>query len=772
MRNILIAPRKSFNSYFSKYRDSDIFNDLKCYSKEDLIKEAYYSYTDDALVYLIKNKHFEYALAKKYLQAVSVIKDYKGTNKKILELVDIQKELLKQNLLIHNEYLDYELSTANIDVAYYSNDDSQINKVLNGKKYNVLNLETPIELICSDFDTIDDELFFVFNKIAELISNGVNPNSISIFGLKDEDYLLINRLTNHYHLHLNGFDSYKLIDSSSVRYLISNFENENIVDDIKEKFSDDPNIDKILELFLKFKIDSLSTFEQKRLLIDVFKSKSSSKVIYKEAINVIDEPFVNKGDYLFIVNFLQGTFPSVIKDDGILDDKDNVELGLSSLEKLNFDNSSLFKNALSQDAHIFVSYSNRGKSGKTYPSPLKKDLNLVFKHNPVSQNLYSKFEANIQSAYHHDLKHDFLIDSPLYNAYRKILDISYRTYSNKYNKALHFISKQVQELSYSSIKEYYQCAYRFYLGHILEIDPEDFTSYPALVGQISHYILENMEKGSFDELYEKAIKEYGKDFDAKERFLLEIRKEHFRRGFDFIKEQESHINCPKPRREDRKLVVDINPYLRIRGRIDKYITFGNNDEYVIVVDYKSGHEEFVESLIPYGLSLQLPIYGLLIKGTKELGDKQIAGLFIQKTYNKHANQIDVNNVKYYDELKLRGVFLDQVKVIENLDDSIYETNKSKYIASCQIKQIAPNEFVFGRNGSRARSEDWFNTQIETAKKLAISANENILDNKFDINPKIIKGNDKSCIHCPFRDICFRTNDDFVFISNGEGEEDE
>ena len=48
--------------------------------------------------------------------------------------------------------------------------------------------------------------------------------------------------------------------------------------------------------------------------------------------------------------------------------------------------------------------------------------------------------------------------------------------------------------------------------------------------------------------------------------------------------------------------------------------------------------------------------------------------------------------------------------------------------------------------------------------------DNILEADFSINPKVIDGENVSCKFCEYRDICFRRENDIVYINRNEEEE--
>ena len=52
-------------------------------------------------------------------------------------------------------------------------------------------------------------------------------------------------------------------------------------------------------------------------------------------------------------------------------------------------------------------------------------------------------------------------------------------------------------LSYSSIDNYYKCAFKYYLNNILKIDEFEETFY-TIIGSLFHYVLSKMNNDNFD----------------------------------------------------------------------------------------------------------------------------------------------------------------------------------------------------------------------------------------------------------------------------------
>ena len=62
--------------------------------------------------------------------------------------------------------------------------------------------------------------------------------------------------------------------------------------------------------------------------------------------------------------------------------------------------------------------------------------------------------------------------------------------------------------------------------------------------------------------------------------------------------------------------------------------------------------------------------------------------------------------------------------------------------------------------SKVLSDNEINNLIDVVDKKIDFARDNILDGNFDVNPKQIGDEEVGCKYCKFRDLCFKTNNDF------------
>jgi ATP-dependent helicase/DNAse subunit B len=65
------------------------------------------------------------------------------------------------------------------------------------------------------------------------------------------------------------------------------------------------------------------------------------------------------------------------------------------------------------------------------------------------------------------------------------------------------------------------------------------------------------------------------------------------------------------------------------------------------------------------------------------------------------------------------------------------------------------------------SEEESNKMIEYTKKIIEKTTNNILEAKFDINPKFYNGENISCKYCSYKDICYMKEKDLVYLDKVE-----
>ena len=764
-RKLIIAPYADQRVLFNLYRSKDIFDDVKFITKEELIQNYYYSYTNETILSIIKEKQCDLEYATRLVKSLIYLDKRNDSYK---ELFDLRDRLIKENLLIKNDLFKYELENSEIFIHYY-NEDKILDKILKGYDYKYIKEETHKVNDIVVFDNHDDQLFYVFNKIEGLLSDGVPANKIFIYGIKEDDEVIFDRLVKNYHLNVNNASKKTFIDIKEVRDFIFNYSgnHEAAVSFIPKDF---PQYDDVISLINEFYVEGLPAKVQKAVYKQLFSITKVKTERFKEAISLINEPIINEDEYLFIVNYAQGIIPLTQKDDDVIDDIDKEVLGIPTSEEKNVSKTNYFINTLLAKGNIYFSFAKKNYSSKFMASPLKNQLHQQEVTPTFDKTFYSMDEARIQYANKLDLNRKYLHTDSIYEGFKKNKEINpifYKKYDSQVSGIHRYNFARELELSYSSVKTFYECQYKYYLNKVAKVDELE-DSFNMALGSMAHRIVELMDKDStFDELYDIAFEEQKKVYEFTPRDLVLLRriKEELRKTFDFLKAHEKQVVNGVFDREKSFKNVYLTNNIKLTGKVDKIIISGDDSQYVSIIDYKIGSESFNENKVQYGLSLQLPTYALYAKMSDELKDKQIIALAIQPLLSDQIDKVCLEDEdKYLSGLKMKGAFADDQDVLYTIDKNIRE--RSVYIGITITSKGAINA------SSKVFNQDWFTDTANLAKDLLVKAGEDILDNNFVINPKLSGGKIVSCQYCPFRDICYRDPSQVVILDNDEEAEGE
>ena len=255
------------------------------------------------------------------------------------------------------------------------------------------------------------------------------------------------------------------------------------------------------------------------------------------------------------------------------------------------------------------------------------------------------------------------------------LDTTYNSYDNKYNyidfKDLEEYLKGKINLSYSSMNNYYLCAFRFYIENVLKLDP--FTdTFAAFLGNLFHDCLSKMYEDGFDlkSNYEAYLSK--KELNAKEKFFCEKLYTNLEFIIRTIRFQEGYSKYNKVLTE-KHISVDKSSKLKINflGFVDKikYLEEDSGRWLVAIIDYKTGSVETTLDNINYGLHLQLPVYIYLTKNGLHKNIK-ITGFYLQKILNNSSVDCDDVLEDLRKKLKLDGFTIDDEDLIKTIKYSI------------------------------------------------------------------------------------------------------
>lgn len=770
---LIICPTSYKNEILEFLTNNKLIINIKIMSFNEYKRNYYFDYDIKTIKYLYDKYHMKIENIKELIENLYYIEDKKYNNSKLDYLVSIKKELDDNNLLIYNPYFKKYLNWKKIVYGYGNISEFELNSLPNITIYNYEPIEDNRKYKILHANDIKEECEYVFNKIVDLINEGIDINNIYLMNIDSEYTPYLKRFSKYYGINVNIQNNEKLIGTvlgTNFYNLILDHKSHSEIYEYLDKYREEEIFSNLLSILNKY--IEYDLYEVRELIYNELESTSVPSNKYKNVINiknVFDK--VNKDDYIFLMNFNNTSIPVLYNDiDYITDDiKDLVNISKTiELNRISRENT---KNYIDSIDNIFISYKDKTPFNTYLPSTLLDNMNYEEISYPKTYN-YS-------DDYNKSLFIEKLDNYVKYGEYDKDLEILYKTYGNlnyqEYDNSFDGIKKDELidyldnklTLSYSHINNYYECAFKYYLTNILKVNLYDET-FMTIIGNLFHDILCHMndEDFNFDNSYTNYIKDY--NFTNKERFFIEKLKPDLLFIIETIKEFNKLTGLNKELHEEKiNIKLLDNPEVTFKGFVDK-IMYSDYDgkTLVSIIDYKTGNIDINIKKIVYGLSMQLPVYLYLIKKSDLFMNPYIVGFYLEHILD---NEIKRDKNKSY---------LEQKKI--NLKLSGYSTNNQKYL-SIFDSSYEDSEMISGvrtkkdgelASSAHALSEEEIDSIVDIVDKNIKAAVDEILNGNFSINPKIIDGKNESCTFCKYKDICYLRESNKVYINTEEGEDDD
>jgi ATP-dependent helicase/nuclease subunit B len=752
--SILIIPSNIKKRIIKELNKKNL--NIKTISLNELIKKYTFDYNEKTIYYLMKKENIKYEIAENYIKNIYYIENKKYNNIKLDKLVEIKKYLEENNLLKYDNLFKEFIKNKSIYI-YYNKISKYEKKIIDEiKKITEVNIIYPIYNNYTpeihEFNDINQEVEFIAHNICELINNGIDINKIKIINLKDE---YINEIKKTFKLYNIPIDLNKknIYGTKLIQDFINNYK-ENIEETLEYiKNTYDLNNETNYKIYNKI-INILNEYtwcdnylEIKELIINKIKNTNIETKLNKKIEPVELEEITN--EYAFIIGFNQGSIPKIYKDEDYIDDNTKKTLNIdTSIEKNIIEKENTIK-LIKNIKNCIITYKLKTPFQTYYPSSIIEEFNTeIIKEHNFNNITYSeiKDKINLTKKLDNLIKYN-IKDNELETLYENY-EIPYNTYDNKYTKInkenlLEYINNKLL-LSYSSMDNYYHCAFKYYINNILKLNPYEETFY-TIIGSLFHYVLEKSLKNNDD--YKKHWDEYISTLELtnKEKFFINNLEETCKFTVETIKKQLEYISLDKTKYEE-KIYINKDTKITFMGIIDK-LMYKENDEQtlVAVIDYKTGNTNIDLNKTIYGLSMQLPIYLYLAKNSG-LKNVKIAGFYLQNIINKNN---DENN------LKLNGYSTSNKELLKQFDSSYENSNLIK-----SMRTKADGDFY---SYSKTLNEKEIDNLINLVDNKIEEAGNNILEANFDINPKKINGINIGCEYCTFKDICFKKENDTVYL---------
>ena len=733
---------------------------IKFMSMDEFIKSYYFDYDEKTILYVIKKYNIKYEIALEYLNNLIYIEDKNYNNKKLDFLVILKKELIDNNLLIFNNKFKNMIKDKDIIIYNYSL--SKFEKyLLKDINYQVIEKQTQEYMpTIYEFNTVEEEVEYVAKKVSELINNGVDINDIKLTNISSDYINIITKIFNFYNLKINKFNNIPIISTVIGKTFFENLSSVEIAVESIEKYNTTDTYNKIINMCNKYvwcdDIDDL-----KILLEYELKHTYIENTKYTNMIEIVDyESYDFKESYVFMLGFNQGIIPKLFKDEDYIEDNIKPDYLDNTIEKNKKEKEDTIK-SIKNIKDLTITYKLKNSFTTFYPSNLIDDLDgNVEKIELDYKTSYSEISDKITLTNMLDNLIKFgSIDTNL-NLLNSNYDIPYNTYSHSFtglskDKLNKFIkSLKNFNLSYSSMDNYNRCAFRFYIDKILCLK-ENLDLFSVTLGNIYHDVLEKAVKENID--VEKEVYKYVRDNDIvlsnSNKFFLNRTIKNIEYLIEVLNKQSSFSNL-KNIETEKFVKIPLKDDINFVGFIDKIVYNTINDITIAsIIDYKTYVKKPSLKYIDSGIGLQLPTYMLLSKYSFK--NIRFAGFYLQNITLDNKSESDKEK-----SLKLIGY--------TNTDKEILKEFDSNYMDSSVIDGIkVNNDGSFSANSLKHMLNDnEINEVINITKEKIDETINNILESKFDINPKYDKVN-LGCEFCKYKDLCFMKEYDFVKIKSSE-----
>lgn len=732
---------------------------IKFMTSKEFLSKYYFAYDEKAVYYLIQKHNINESIARLYLENLYFVDNRKYNNQKLDKLVQIKEELIKENLLVFDKlFLNYIKDKRLVFYKYNSFTKFEFNTIeklktitdvlIIDKEYNKYSPKV------YEFENIFDEVSFVATEILKLVEKGISPNKIKLANVNDDYKNIIDFIFTLYNIKTDISKDYLISNQIAQEFLKRTCSIEEEIERLNSKYKNSEVLNQIVKTVNKYiAFDNQDIINE--MITNEFKKVTIKQKKYNNVIEAIDyKNYPIEDEYVFLLGFNQGSIPKQYKDEEYITDSLKDSLLLEKTVDKNKKEKEITINSILNIKNLTITYKNSTTSNKFYPSVLIDDLDLNVIKNYKQNDIYSKDYAKLNYAKELDKYILYGTVSDDLKSYDATFDIPYNTYNNEFkgiNNDEYLDSiKDGFNLSYSTMNDYYNCAFKYYLSHVLKLNIFEDT-FATYIGSLFHYVLEKGLSG------QNQVKELVGDYvqsnrklTAKEEFFVENMIPDIEFALDTIKSNMDYTDLKNLLFEKRVEVVKHDKVtVTFKGFIDKIMYEEENDETVIaIIDYKTGYTDIDLKYVPFGLSMQLPVYLYLANNIKELSNIRVGGFYIQKVLGSVPTiKIDKDiETQKKENLLLNGYSNSDKNILEKVD---YTYVNSNIIKALKLKK--DGEFS---SYSKVLDNEEINTLIDVTDKKINEAISSICNADFSINPKVDSDKNIGCKYCQYKDICF------------------
>ena len=701
--------------------------DEKVLTKKEFINKYYYNY-EDSILKIMNDYNKNYKVAKEMFKYLVFTNENNAKTDKLKNLLEIKNNLI-ENQSFKNYVKEQELIFVNIPHS------KLLNKIgyFNNKEY----------LDKKNFYTvhknITEEVIYVFEKISELINNGVLLNDIKIIYNDDYDNL-IKRYAKFYSINME-----EEIELNGTKILQDFLNNLDETSSFEKSFNLIKNKsifkDKILKLINK----SISSYDfniQKEIFKELAKNAKIS-IKYKEMLEKVDITYQGENKHIFILGFNDSYYPKIKKTKDYISEEEKNLLNIPNSSDEVIEQEEMFKMFISNNQNLYFSVT----INNNYKLSRYIKFNFEEKEKEITNNIYSSLAHKLELSKKLDKYYKYLEKDKTLDKYYSSFKKEYNTYSNKYNGSIK-ITDPIS-LSYTSMNTYIYNPFAYYVERILKVSPYKDKFYMK-TGSFFHKCLELED-------YDEALKEF--DFNNFENEYVERVKDEILIDIDFIKEYHK-VNNFKDIKKEIDLIKNIG-IDKFEGKLDKLII---NKDTFIIFDYKKkiSTASITIDKLNYGFNLQLPIYIYLVKNlypNLDFGGVYLNYLILDNYKLTDKDKVIPNYIdKKNESLKFYGFTTSEIDRIEKVDNDYLSQKYLKNLSFTKTEEISQK--------SKTLSDIDIKNIVESVDIIIKKVIEEIKNGKFDITNKKLNNQilDTQSNYL-YKDISYATEEDILDITD-------
>lgn len=406
---------------------------------------------------------------------------------------------------------------------------------LNFEKIEIKSNNTPLVY---KFKTLEEEVIFLFNEIAKLLDDGINPSSIYICGIDDNYLNTINKVSKAFNIKIDLANQERLGEIPYIKKILENdyLDLLNLLTDLEKLHNEyklyrdidqntfDQNINKIINVFNKYPLNKYSEDLTYSLIKeDIINTKSYKKAL-TNVIKIIEIEQVittTNEDFVFLINTTYGSFPKLLNDNEYLTDKEKAEINYPTTSLVNESNNNHLKKLIKLPQIKYLSYPLRDYYNEYQASDIAASASLK----KIDKNLNLD---EIKTIYAPKLIKDYFSS---HDSLGKLLTTfigDFKLTKNEQEEVSKYLKSKNFKLTPSSVARYFQVPFIYYLERVLKIN-----NFKPMVSTLIGNFFHQMAEITMYVLFEEKIKKHDKFHNDLEinkiviNFIIEAQRKSF-----------------------------------------------------------------------------------------------------------------------------------------------------------------------------------------------------------------------------------------------------